>query len=340
MAGLSADIVPDIHVLHLYQGVEAFNQNDFETALVEFEMAASIRRSGYATWNRAVTLLSLGRYREGFADYAAWRKIFCKEMTPVARQLYEILPHWDGTPGQDVIILHEQGFGDTIQLLRFVPIVKAMSRSVALEMPAPLKRLASQLAPEPDGNGYVATTYDLMTLLAMTQETIPPPPYLRPDPILREKWTRRIGDGGRRRIGIVWSVKLGSDGEHPNAKREAPLDLFIHYLPDCELYSLQTQEQEEANARGIRAFDFDDFADVAALMSLLDGIVSVDTAALHVAGALGHPNVCALLPYAATWRWLNGNWYPQVKQCRCTSPGNWISAFAQIDGQRFNNPRH
>jgi hypothetical protein len=330
--------VPDIATQHLYTGLECFYVNDFASALVEFSMSAALRETGYATWNRAVTLLSLGRYQEGFADYAAWRKIFCNEMTPVARQLYDTMPHWDGTPGQDVIILHEQGFGDTIQLLRFVPIVKAMSRSVALEMPAPLKRLASQLAPEPDENGYVATTYDLMTLLAMTQETIPPPPYLRPDPILREKWTRRIDR--RRRIGIAWSVKLGSGGEHPNAKREIALDQFLDLLGahNTQLYSLQTQEREQADARGIHAFEFDDFADVAALASLMDGIVSVDTAAAHLCGAIGHPNVSVLLPYAATWRWLNGNWYPQVKQCRCTSPGNWTSAFAQIDGQR-PNPR-
>jgi ADP-heptose:LPS heptosyltransferase len=146
---------------------------------------------------------------------------------------------------------------------------------------------------------------------------------------LRARWARRLDNGGRRRIGIVWSVKLGSDGEHPSAKREIPLDQFLDLLGarNTQLYSLQTQEREQADARGIHAFEFDDFADVAALASLMDGIVSVDTAAAHLCGAIGHPNVSVLLPYAATWRWLHGDWYPQMKLCKQTSPGDWASAF-------------
>jgi ADP-heptose:LPS heptosyltransferase len=93
---------------------------------------------------------------------------------------------------------------------------------------------------------------------------------------------------------------------------------------------LQTQEREKATLHGIWADTFDDFADVAALVSLMDVVVSIDTAALHLAGALAHPNTFALLPYAATWRWLHGDWYPDMKKCFSKSPGDWASAFAQV----------
>jgi hypothetical protein len=175
--------------------------------------------------------------------------------------------------------------------------------------------------------------FDAVAVLGPAPETVPPPPYLVADPELCWKWRHRIGNGGRRRIGIAWSVKLGSEAEHPNARREIPLAQFLTLLdaPDCDFYSLQTQQPEEANALGVHAFALDDFADVAALVSLMDVVVSVDTAAVHLAGALGHPNVNVLLPYAATWRWLNGNvWYPRMNLCRQKSPGDWASAFADL----------
>src|SRR5215475_646316 len=328
MAGLSSNLEPDIHILHLYQGVELFNQNDFESALVEFNMALAVREAPYARWDRALTLLALGRYREGFADYGACREIFRNEISQRGARLLKTKQPWRGERAS-VLLLHEAGYGDGIQLMRYVPMVKELA-SVGLEMPTPLARLANQLAPiidEADEHRfeYVCTLFDLMEVLDTAPQKVPPPPYLKPDPILREKWTRRIGNGGRRRIGIAWSVKLTSEHEHLNAKREIPLDQFLELLPlNGDLYSLQLQEREEANARGIRTFDIYDFADVAAIASLMDSIVSIDTAALHIAGAIDHPNVYALLPYAATWRWLNGNvWYPGMKLCQQKQPKDW-----------------
>jgi hypothetical protein len=97
-----------------------------------------------------------------------------------------------------------------------------------------------------------------------------------------------------------------------------------------EKFSLQPQHRHSALMRNIRVLDISDFADVAALASLMDVVVSVDTAAAHVVGAIDHPNAYVLLPYAATWRWVGNHWYPRLKLCQQNFPGDWESAFAQI----------
>jgi len=335
VVGVSAtDLEPDIATLHIYQGCEYFHRNDFETALVEFEMSLALEENAYARWNRALTLLSIGRYAEGFADWGTCRQIYPSELTDDGKWMRRHLRPWCGER-EPVTLLHEAGFGDWIQLARYIPLVREITGHVTLEVPRSLARLAQQLAPvEADETiGYCAPMFDAVAVFGPAPETVPPPPYLVADSELRRNWQRRIGNGGRRRIGIVWSVKLGSEHEHRSAKREIALEQFLELLPiEGDLYSLQIQECEQARARGIHAFEISDFADVAAIASLMDTIVSVDTAALHVAGAIGHPNVNALLPYAATWRWLNGNvWYPKMKLCKCEFPGDWASAFAQIE---------
>jgi len=327
-------IEADIATQHIYTGVDCFQQNDFHSALVEFEMSLALDENAYARWNRALALLSLGRYAEGFRDWGVSRQIFRSQLSEDGQWLQRNLRRWRGERAP-VVILADAGFGDWIQLARYIPLVREIAGHIALDVPPPLARLARQLGRvETDETiAHAAPMFDAVACLGPAIETVPPPPYLRVDPTLREKWMRRVGNGSRRRIGIAWSVKLTSEHEHPNAKREIPLDQFLELLDarECDLYSLQTQEREQANARGIHAFALEDFADVAALASVMDAIVSVDTAALHVAGAIGHAHVNALLPYAATWRWLNGNpWYPKVKLCQQKSPGDWSSAFAQL----------
>jgi ADP-heptose:LPS heptosyltransferase len=92
---------------------------------------------------------------------------------------------------------------------------------------------------------------------------------------------------------------------------------------------VQVQGAQEAQALGVKAFEFEDFADCAALMSRMDQIVSVDTAALHLAGAIGHPNVVGLLSHWHSWRWI-APWYESVRLLRQTAHGDWGSALAQL----------
>jgi hypothetical protein len=130
--------------------------------------------------------------------------------------------------------------------------------------------------------------------------------------------------GERKRIGIAWTVGKPSIGDYP---REIPLDVLVDNVDvTAELYSVQTQLPERD--LGIRHFQFEDFADCAALMLCMDKIVAVDTAAVHLAGAIGHPNVKLLLSHWHSWRWVK-RWY-DIKICRQVTSGNWQSAVKQI----------
>jgi hypothetical protein len=126
----------------------------------------------------------------------------------------------------------------------------------------------------------------------------------------------------RKRIGIAWSVGKFVDGEYP---REIPLPLLVDkFGGDADMISLQVQDSEQATALGVSCPSFNDFAELAALMMMLDQIVSVDTAALHLAGAIGHPNVTGLLSHWHSWRWA-APWYPGMKFRRQAAPGDWAS---------------
>jgi hypothetical protein len=115
------------------------------------------------------------------------------------------------------------------------------------------------------------------------------------------------------------------DGDYPRA---IPVELLASALDEGDIpWRIQTQKDE---AFGIDDYDFEDFADCAALVSLMDEIVTVDTAAAHVAGAIGHQHVTVLLSYWASWRWHRNPFYPWFKLCRQTAPGDWASALAQF----------
>jgi hypothetical protein len=233
---------------------------------------------------------------------------------------------WRGEPVGQVVLLHEAGFGDSIMLLRFKRLIRQPS---VLDMPPPLRVLAAQLGPLGDDGDAWCSLFDLPALF---DPVIPTPPYLKPDPRRLAQWRPRVRNGGALHIGIAWSSNTSHLGEHENGTRSIALEQFLELLPfEGRLFSLQQHERAVAFGCGVQAFELKDFADVAALASLMDVIVSVDTAALHIAGAIGHRETYAMLPWAATWRWRAADrWYPQLKLCQAQAPGDWASAFAQI----------
>ena len=116
-------------------------------------------------------------------------------------------------------------------------------------------------------------------------------------------------------------------GDYP---REIPLWQLVEALGDrAEIHSVQIQNADEARELGVDVLQLEDFADCAGLMLRMDEIISVDTAALHLAGAIGHPRVTGLLSHWASWRWI-APWYANMRFCRQTQPDDWDSALAQI----------
>jgi hypothetical protein len=324
----------DAHCQHINAAIDLMHRGEWMVALNELDAALAKGESPNAHWNRSMTLLALGDYRQGFEEYESRFTLFPGLSWERGTQLRRDLPRWHGEDldGKRLVVVHECGYGDTIMLLRLIPMLVARGINVALAMPPPLERLASQLAPLVDGlteRDVHACTYDLMRLLDVTLKTLPTDPYLKPDPMLCDEWRDAMYDRhGRKKLGIAWS----SFHVHPRG-RGLPLAQFLELLDpsdDRALVSLQAHGREEAISNGLWVVpEFKDFADVAALTSVLDHVVSIDTAALHLAGALGHPDVTGVLPHVPCWRW-NAPWYPHVKFCRQSARGDWESAFAQI----------
>src|SRR5262249_8236462 len=300
--------------------------NEQAAALAEIDQALDLAATTRAHFNRAMILLGLGRWREGLDAYAR-----CERTPSFMRPNYrDALDHgikpWQGEDlaGKHLLLVHDHGFGDTIMMLRFVPTVEAMGARVTLVLPPDLKRLAEQSAPVTDElveADYFCSLLLSLDVLKIAPDQIPLEPYLKVDPALVEKW-RGLVNGERKTIGIAWSVGVKYDGDYP---RTIPLDELLAALdPDAELYSVQTQPPPETWTTRINAVEFENFADCAALMSVLDEIVTVDTAALHLAGAIGHPRITALLSHWASWRWLSP-WYRNIRFCRQQSAGDWQS---------------
>lgn len=315
------------YLFHFDRAVDFLRDNNPTPALGEINKAIAIAATTRAKFNRAMILLALGRWVEGFAEYAACE---CDQLfvRPACRQALEAgLRPWQGEDivGKRLLLIHAHGFGDSIMALRYVPQLKAMGADVVLLVPPELQRLAAQCAlvvGELVPADYFCPLLLLLQVLRQTPERVPLAPYLRPDEALFGKWLPRIGPQS---VGVAWSVGKHSDSDFPRA---APLAVFVEQLAGANLVSIQQQGSGEARALGIKTFEFEDFADCAALTMLLDEIVTVDTAALHLAGALGHPRVTAMLSHWASWRWLSPL-YESVSFCRQDTPGDWASAFAK-----------
>ena len=323
----------DQHSIYYEDALAKFHRNAFDEAVESWNVALELRESGYARWNWAQARLSLGDYCAFRDDYLVRWDLYGL-LNEQCKSIRARLPIWRGEDirGKRLVVLHEQGFGDTLMLLRFVPQLQAIGIEVVLAVPPPLHRLAQQLAPLGEDGDLCCPTFDLLAHLQVTPQTVPHEPYLSVDPDLRAAWAGRLPHSGRQRIGITW--RQGPC--HPSDFfRSVPLDDFLRLLaaPDCDIFSLQKQGRGEARVRGVHVVELEDFADVVALASLMDEVVSIDTAAIHAVGATGHKNAAVLLPYSTNWKWLGtpSPWYPHVRRCQQLTASDWAHAFKMLD---------
>jgi tetratricopeptide (TPR) repeat protein len=297
-----------------------------------------------AQWNLAIAQLLSGDLRRGFAGYESGFRTGARP----ARSLP--MPRWAGEPlaGKRLLVWAEQGFGDSFQFVRFLPLLKARGATVILECQKGLKGVlagcpgADAVVEAADSPAHYASCdfhvplMSLPALLGTTPGTIPPP-GLAPDPARVDAWRARLPATGRR-VGIVWAGRP----QHQNDRnRSCPLAAFapLAAVPGVTLVSLQKGEGAEQLARFAhreRVLDLGatlvDFADTAAVISNLDLVITVDTSVAHLAGALGRP-VWVLLPFAPDWRWLlardDSPWYPSARLFRQSAPGDWDGVLAR-----------
>jgi tetratricopeptide (TPR) repeat protein len=319
-----------------------------DDALDSFDHAIALSPElAEAHWNRALTCLSVGDFDEGWRGYEwRWRRN-ASEMAP--RDFAQ--PQWYGKDleGRTILLHAEQGFGDTIQFIRYLPMVLAKGGKVILEIPDALKPLVGQI----DGviamvsRGQALPPFDLhCPLLSLplafgtTLTDVPAPVrYLRAPPERVEQWRACLPRGEVPRVGLVWSGKPTHKNDHNRSialARLAPLLL----KPDFQFVSLQ-KEYSDADRASLRKFPalvrlhdtLSDFADTAAVVAALDLVIAVDTAVAHLAGAMGKP-VWILLPAIGDWRWMvereDSPWYPSARLFRQPHIGDWGSVISRV----------
>jgi hypothetical protein len=319
------DIPVDIddYLAHFNAAVALYKDNRTAEALIESEATVIAAPTDRAKFNRAMILLALGRWTEGFEEY--WqREQDAPFMRPQVRAALDRgLQPWRGEDlnGKRLLVLHAHGFGDTIMMLRYLPQLSALGADVVVDVPPELRPFVQ--FPAGDSGDYFVPILHLLRFLAVMPENVDGSPY-----IAVSGPEKRPADTPRR-VGIAWSIGKPSDGDYP---RQIPLGTLVAGLGNVELHSVQAQGADEARALNVHVHEFKDFAECAALMMQMDEIVSVDTAALHLAGAIGHPRVFGLLSYWSSWRWL-APWYRNVRLCRQAKAGDWASALAQINAE-------
>lgn len=304
-------------------------------------LVAQFPDSGEYAWDLALSDLYLGDYAKGFAGYEArWR---------LARTPRRDFTGPQVQPGQDVrtktvLVAAEQGFGDSLQFARFLPLVAGRCARLVVECQpeqmdlfAGIKGVAHVFA-----KGDVPPAYDvwipIMSLahwLGLGPADLPGPvPYLRPARALAKPLGRPPGT--RLNVGLIWA------GKTVPRDRSWPLEHLMVLMQDPGLafWSLQMGERSNDLKRlGVGALVRDlaplitSFADTAALMNAMDVIVSIDTSAAHLAGALGRPTA-VLLRYVSDWRWLDQGdscrWYPSLRLFRQPQPDDFTAPVLQL----------
>jgi len=345
---------PDHVAAHCNMGVALMARNEIGGAVGCYRRAIGVNPEfADAHWNLSLAQLVQGDFANGWRGYE-WR-LRTKRHAPRGFEQ----PVWDGGPlaGQTILLHREQGLGDTIQFMRYAPLVAARGGRVVLEVQPPLARLAAGVkgVAEIVVAGATPPHFDLHCPLlslpdrfATTLATIPAElPYLTPDPEAAEHWRLKLGQGAGLKVGIAWA---GNRSHKNDRNRSVAIEglLPILEVPGIRWFSLQVGERAGDVARlpiGMVADLSDqlgDFGDTAAVIANLDLVIAVDTAVVHLAGALGRP-VWAMLAFAPDWRWLldreDSPWYPSLRLFRQARPGDWDSVLLQIRqalGQRTN----
>jgi Flp pilus assembly protein TadD len=285
-------------------------------------------------YNLAGLLLVTGRLAEGWPLYEERLRLAMAPSGPA-------VPRWRGEPfGDKVLLLHaEQGSGDTIQACRYVTLFPAGTRLV-LEVPPGLHRLIGTLATDAilvkrgDNLPTVDLHCPLMSLpgaFGTALDTIPgQTPYLAADPKAAQSWRRRLASLPGPKVGLVWA---GAAGYTEDRRRSLPAEMLAAFAgrDDVSFVSLQKPARPAPLAMIDWTEELGDFADTAALIAGLDLIIGVDTAVVHLAGALGRP-VWLLNRFDPHWVWLlervDSPWYPTLRQFRQSRPGDWPGVIA------------
>jgi hypothetical protein len=376
-------LLPDYAEAWSNQGVALIQRTRHAEALASFDHALALRADDAETWsNRGVALQHLRRYQEALDCHAkaialdascadahwnaalsrlvqgdferGWRDFefrLLRKTPGVSRRFAAPRLHsLEGIAGKRILIWSEQGFGDTLQFCRFIPMLAACGAEVVYEVQAELKNLLRPLPgcrlilPCADAGhiDYQCPQMSLPLLFATRLETIPlPQAGLAPDMMHIRSWASRLGltdtAGGKPNIAIACS---GDAAHADDVLRSMPLDCFEPLLARANLFLLQKEVRESdqpflLSHPEIRfpGAALGDFCDTAAIAENMDRIICVDTSLAHLAATLGKP-VYVLLAWEPEWRWLldrcDSPWYPTVSLFRQPAAGAWRQVIESV----------
>jgi tetratricopeptide (TPR) repeat protein len=343
---------------HSNLGPALIEQGRLDDALQALERALALDpKLPEAHFNQSLVYLLRGDFARGWEEYRwQWRKKAIRDKFPQ--------PLWDGGAIRDktVLLYADQGLGDTIQFLRFVPQVLERAKAVIVQVQPGLRWMAEEVAKgativSRDDHGLAFDGWAPLPSLphvlgipcAAFAERVP---YLAAPPARIARWRDRLGGTGFK-VGIAWQGNPLVAGDRG---RSIPLAHFapLARVPHVRLISLQKKdglEQLQGLPAGMAVEtlgpSFDDgpeaFADAAAVIASLDLVVTSDTAIAHLAGALGRP-VWVALKIVPDWRWMLDSdaspWYPTMRLFRQTQPHDWDEVFQRIQNELARAAAH
>jgi tetratricopeptide (TPR) repeat protein len=291
-------------------------------------------------WNRSLVRLLRGNFEGGWPGYEErWTQ-------PGNRPQVFQQPRWDGSPleGKTILVTPEQGLGDTIQFVRYLPQVKARGGHVILGCQKSLVNVlkgvagADQIVSVGETLPHFDVQIPLLSLPGLFRTNLTNIPAQVPYLHAKGGRAARRKPAGEFHVGIAWQGSLNQPGD----PRILPLKQFepLAWVPGVRLFSLQIGPgMQELTAAAFPVVDlggqFDPNAldDLAAALMDMDLVVSIDTAVAHLAGALGLP-VWTLLCFAPDWRWLldrsDSPWYPTMRLFRQNKLGAWTDVLERV----------
>jgi tetratricopeptide (TPR) repeat protein len=349
-------LLPEFAAAYSNRGNALKDLRRLAEAFASFDRAIALQPDfADAHFNAAACRLLAGDFARGWEEYE-WRWE-TDQLGGEKRNFAQ--PRWDGSEGiagKTILIHAEQGFGDTIQFCRYVPLVAARAGRVIFEVLQPLRALMGTLCGGAQiiCRGETLPDFDLhCPLLSLPLafgtrlETIPSAtPYLSAPATKIRAWRDRLGEHDRPRVGLVWSGNPRKDQPHAyrlDAQRSIGFDLLapLFQVTGCAFYSLQKGDRALAQLRDSNlrdrvidwTEDLHDFSDTAALIENLDLVIAVDTSVAHVAGALGKP-FWLLNRHTTCWRWLldreDSPWYPTARLFRQDDTREWGNVIDRV----------
>jgi tetratricopeptide (TPR) repeat protein len=345
--GKAIDLRPQFHQAHNNLGNVYYTLGKLDQAVSSYQTALKLWPDyAMAHHNLGVILMLRGDLQQGWKELD-WGPLW----QPNPRRAQLTKPLWDGSElgGRRILIHAEQGFGDAIQFIRYLPRVIAKGGEVQVACQRELHRLFQPIGPKvrwiaPDEplaeHDVRSPLMGLPRIFDTTLENIPATiPYLAADVELAQQWGDRLSKEPGKKIGLAWAGRPKDINDRERSITLAHLAPLAQ-VPGLTFISLQKGDASAQAANppaGMKLLDWTDelkdFADTAALIASLDLVIAVDMVVVHLAGALGKP-VWMLLQCYPDWRWLldraDSPWYPTMRIFRQPRLGDWNTPIAQV----------